>query len=172
MINSKPNNKNYHQGNYIPIHKDKVYKLNNEGGLYYRSGLERKFMIWLDNNERILIWGCENLEIPYEMTHFENGDVKIKRHRYYPDFYYKIKESDGSIKDVVVEVKPQKEYEMVLLLNEGKLNVPESGIKKLKNFEYSLKTAYKNKSKWETMIKWCNMKGYSFIIVTEKHLGN
>jgi hypothetical protein len=171
MLNSKPNNKKYHQGNYIPTNKDKVYKLNNEGGLYYRSGLEKKFMFWLDNNEKILIWGCESLEIPYEMTHFENGDSKIKRHRYYPDFYYKISEADGSIKDVVVEVKPQKEYEMVLLLNEGKLEVPENGLKKLKNFEYTLNMAYKNKSKWETMIKWCEMKGYSFIIITEKHLG-
>jgi hypothetical protein len=42
MINSKPNNKKYHQGNYIPINKGKVFKLNNEGGLYYRSGLEKK----------------------------------------------------------------------------------------------------------------------------------
>ena len=171
MLNSKPNNKNYNQGNFIPTNKDKVYKLNNEGGLYYRSGLEKKFMFCLDNQENILIWGCENLEIPYEMTHFENGDVKIKRHRYYPDFYYKIRQPDGSIKDVVVEVKPQKEYDMVIKLNEGALNVPENGLKKLKSFEYDLKMAYKNKSKWETMIEWCNKKGYQFIIITEKHLG-
>jgi hypothetical protein len=128
-------------------------------------------MFWLDNQENILIWGCENLEIPYEMTHFENGDVKIKRHRYYPDFYYKIRQPDGSIKDIVVEVKPQKEYDMVIKLNEGALNVPENGLKKLKSFEYDLKMAYRNKSKWETMIEWCNKKGYQFIIITEKHLG-
>jgi hypothetical protein len=171
MLNSKPNNKKYHQGNFIPTNKDKVLKLNSEGGLYFRSGLEKKMMIWLDRNENILIWGCENLEIPYQMTHFENGDMRIKSHRYYPDFYYRMRKEDGTIKDIVVEVKPQKEYEMVLLLNEGKLSVPESGLKKLKNFEYSLKEAYRNKSKWETMIEWCNKKGYEFIIITEKHLG-
>lgn len=170
MLNSKPNNKKYHQGNFIPTNKDKVFKLNVEGGLYFRSGLEKKMMIWLDHNENILIWGCENLEIPYQMTHFENGDMKIKNHRYYPDFYYRMRKADGTIKDIVVEVKPQKEYEMVLLLNEGKLSVPESGLKKLKNFEYSLKEAYRNKSKWETMINWCNKKGYDFIIITEDHL--
>jgi hypothetical protein len=129
-------------------------------------------MFWLDNNEKILIWGCENLEIPYEMTHFDNGDMKIKRHRYYPDFYYRIRQPDDSIKDVVVEVKPQKEYDMVIQLNEGKFaNVPENNLKKLKSFEYELKLAYKNKTKWETMIEWCNKKGYEFIIITEKHLG-
>lgn len=172
MLNSKPNNKKYHQGNYIPKTKDKVYKLNNEGGLYYRSGLEKKFMVWLDNNENIIMWGCENLEIPYEMTHFEeNGDIKVKRHRYYPDFYYRIKNSDGSLKDVVVEVKPQKEYEMVLLLSEGKIDVNDGSLKKLKRQEYDVKMGYKNKCKWVTMIKWCNKKGYEFIIITEKHLG-
>lgn len=171
MLNSKPNNKKYHQGNFIPTNKDKVLKLNSEGGLYFRSGLEKKMMIWLDHNENILIWGCENLEIPYQMTHFENGDMKIKNHRYYPDFYYRMRKVDGTIKDIVVEVKPQKEYEMVLLLNEGKVNVTEGSLKKLRNQEYDIKMAYRNKSKWETMIEWCNKKGYEFIIITEKHLG-
>jgi hypothetical protein len=170
MLNQRPTNTGkYHQGNYIPKNKDKVHKLNNEGGIYFRSGLEKKFMTWLDNNENIITWGCEFLEIPYEMTHFEGGDMRIKKHRYYPDFYYKIKDGDN-IKTVVVEVKPKKEYEMVLALKEGKMEVPQKGTKKLKNFEYTLKTAYKNKQKWETMIKWCDKKGYHFIIVTEEQL--
>jgi len=77
---------------------------------------------------------------------------------------------DGSLKQVVVEVKPMKEYKMVQDLNEGRLVVPQSGAKKLKNFEYDLKMAYKNKNKWETMISYCNKKGYEFIIITEDHL--
>jgi hypothetical protein len=101
------------------------------------------------------------------MTHFENGDVKIKEHSYFPDFYYEMR-INGVLSQVVVEVKPQKEYEMVLKLNEGKLDVPENKLKKLKNFEYSLKMAYKNKNKWETMVKWCDKKGYNFIVVTEE----
>jgi hypothetical protein len=167
MINSKPNNKRYHQGNFIPKNKTKVLKLNDKGGLYYRSGLELKFMTWLDMNEKVISWGSENLRIPYQMTHFENGDVKIKEHSYFPDFYYEMR-INGVLSQVVVEVKPQKEYEMVLKLNEGKLDVPENKLKKLKNFEYSLKMAYKNKNKWETMVKWCDKKGYNFIVVTEE----
>ena len=77
---------------------------------------------------------------------------------------------DGILKQVVVEVKPMKEYKMVQDLNEGRLTVPAKGLKKLKNFEYDLKMAYKNKNKWETMIAWCNKKGYDFIIITEEHL--
>ena len=56
MINSKPNNSKYHGGNYIPINKDKVIKLNAERGVYYRSSWEKKIMFWLDNNEKITKW--------------------------------------------------------------------------------------------------------------------
>jgi len=169
MINSVPNNKKYNQGNFIPKFKDKVLKLNTKGGLYYRSGLELKIMTWMDNKKNIIKWGAECLEIPYQMTHFENGDSKVKSHRYFPDFYYEMRLANGQLKQVVIEVKPMKEYKMVIDLSEGKLVVPE-GLKKLKNFEYDMKMAYKNKNKWETMINWCDKKGYEFIIVTEETL--
>jgi len=172
MINSKPSNKKYHGGNFIPKNKDKVLKLNSEGGVYYRSSWEQKIMIWLDLKDEIFQWGAECLEIPYQMTHFENGDSRIKAHRYYPDFFYRMRGDDGVLKEVVVEVKPMKEYKMVIALTEGKLTVPDKGMKKLKSFEYDLKMAYKNKQKWETMIKWCKKKGYSFIIITEDNLKN
>ena len=170
MINSKPNNSNYNQGNYVPKNKDKVLKLNNNGGVYFRSSWEKKIMTWLDLNEKIIKWGAECMKIPYQMTHFDNGDTKVKEHCYYPDFYYEMRLQNGDLKQVVVEVKPMKEYNMVLALNEGRLSVPEDKGKKLKNFEYDLKMAYKNKQKWETMINWCKLKGYEFIIITEDHL--
>jgi hypothetical protein len=81
-----------------------------------------------------------------------------------------MKISETLTKKVVVEVKPQKEYNMVLALNEGRLQIPENRGKKLKNFEYDLKMAYKNKQKWDTMISWCQKKGFEFIIITEDHL--
>jgi hypothetical protein len=170
MLNSKPNNKNYHQGNFIPTNKDKVLKLNAEGGVFYRSSWEYKIMVWMDLKEEVVLWGAECLEIPYQLTHFENGDVRLKSHRYYPDFFYKMRMSDGSLKEVVMEVKPQKEYEMVLKLNEGRMQVPAEGLKKLRGFEYDLKMAHKNSQKWQTMIEWCNKKGYQFIVVTELSL--
>jgi hypothetical protein len=170
MLNSKPNNSNYNQGNYVPKNKDKVIKLNTQGGVYFRSSWEKKIMTWLDYNEKIIKWGAECMKIPYQMTHFDNGDMKIKEHCYYPDFYYEMRNEEGVLKQVVVEVKPAKEYNMVIALTEGKLQVPQKGTKKLKNFEYDLKMAYKNKNKWETMISWCNKKGYEFIIITEDNL--
>jgi len=170
MLNSKPNNSKYHGGNYVPQNKDKVLKLNAYGGVFYRSSWEKKIMVWLDMKAEIFQWGAECIEIPYQMTHFDNGNIEIKTHRYYPDFFYRMRNSQGVLREVVMEVKPMKEYKMVQDLNEGRLAVPEKGIKKLKGFEYDLKMAYKNKQKWETMIKWCDKKGYDFIIITEEHL--
>ncbi len=169
MNNRVPNNKSYHSGEFKPTFKSKVIKLNGNDSVIYRSSWEKRIMIWLDNNEKIKMWGSECLEIPYQMTHFDNGMTKIKTHRYYPDFYYEMLMDDGTIRKVVVEVKPQKEYNMVKLLEEGKLEIPDK-LGKLKSFEYDLKMAYKNKEKWSMVIKWCDKKGYEFIIITEEHL--
>lgn len=168
MLNSKPNNKKYHQGNYRPKNRDKIVKMNSEGGVYFRSGLEQRFMVYLDMNDNVKKWGAECLKISYQKMNPSSG--ALKQHTYYPDFYYELRGSDGVLKQVVVEVKPMKEYITVQMLMENKLKVPESGLKKLRNFEYDLKMAHTNRSKWEAMIKWCDKKGYKFIIITEDHL--
>ena len=172
MLNSAPKNKNYHQGNFIPRNKDKVLKLNSQGGVYYRSSWELKIMNWLDGSERVTKWGAECITIPYQMTHFDNGDVRVKTHNYYPDFYYEMSLNDGITKKVIAEVKPKKEFNMVVLLQEGKLEVPDAStkVKRLKNFEYDLKMAQKNRDKWNTMIRFCDKKGWEFIVITEDHL--
>ena len=173
MLNSKPNNPSkYDQGNYIPKFKNKIIKLNNQGGIYYRSSWEKKkIMTWLDYNKDVIMWGAECIRVPYKVNTISNGDMKIKSHSYFPDFYYEMKQQDGSIKKVVVEVKPQKDYEDALLFDQGKFSVKEGlTLKKLKNLEYRFKTAQKNSEKWKTMIEYCKKKGYHFIIITENHL--
>jgi hypothetical protein len=168
MINSRPNNKKYHQGNYIPLNKDKVLKLNNEGGVYFRSSLEKKIMVWLDNSKNIRLWCAEYLQVPYQLTHNISGVPTIKNHTYYPDFYYELVKDGDIIQKVVVEVKPQSEYNDAILFTEGKFHIPDNAtLHKLRNLEYRFKMAQKNAEKWKTMIKWCNMKGFEFIIVTE-----
>lgn len=168
MINSTPNNSNYHQGNFIPKNKEKVIKLNSQGGIYYRSSWELKIMTWLDINSKITKWGSECISIPYQLTHFsKNGDIDVKSHNYYPDFYYEINDGN-SIKKVIAEVKPMKEYLMVQKIQNSQISIPEnSTLKKMKNLEYDVKMAHKNKNKWETMIKFCDKKGWEFIIITE-----
>jgi phage antirepressor YoqD-like protein len=172
MINSRPNNKNYHQGNYIPKNKDKVIKLNSYGGVFFRSSWEKKIISWLDLNESVIKWSSESLKIPYQITHVIDGVMKIKEHNYYPDFFYEMRLSDGTLKQVVAEVKPKAEYNDAIMFSEGKFQTPDgkASLKKLQSLEYRFKQAQKNFNKWETMIKWCEKKGYNFIIITEDHL--
>jgi hypothetical protein len=173
MLNSKPNNKNYHSGNYIPINIDKVIKLNVEGGVYYRSGLEKKMMVWLDSSNHIVKWGSECFSIPYTLNHYQSsGDIQTKTHKYYADFIYEVKKSNGEILTVVAEVKPHKEYLDVVKLMEMNLN-PLSGkdnpsSKQLSNAEYTFKMAQKNLAKWKTMVEFCRKKGFEFITITEE----
>lgn len=166
MINQAPNNSKYHQGIFYPQNKDKVIKLNSKGGLYYRSSLEKKMMVYLDINDKIKVWGAENLKIPYSKTEFHNESQQLRttEHIYYPDFYYEISKEDGAVEKVVAEVKSYSET------IEPKLQKNPTA-KQLKNFEYALKMWNKNLSKWEYMIDWCNRKGMKFIIITEQILG-
>lgn len=167
MLNTAPKQTSkYKQGLYIPKNKDKVIKLNSQGGLYYRSGLEHKMMVYLDNNPKIINWGAEHLRIPYMKTEWvsESQDYKTTEHNYYPDFYYELKREDGTTSRVVAEVKPSSETE------EPKLSSNPTA-KQMKNFEYALKMYNKNLSKWTYMIEFCQRKGFEFIIITEKLLG-
>ena len=171
MINSRPNNKKYDQGNYVPKNKDKVLKLNTQGGVYYRSSWEKKIMTWLDLNEKIVKWGAECLRIPYQMTHMVNGDMKVKEHSYFPDFYYELRLENNTTRYVVAEVKPKADYNDAIMFSEGRFTVPENTtLKKLQSLEYKFKMAQKNAEKWETMIRWCENKGYNFIVITEDTL--
>lgn len=164
MLNSAPRSKGrYKQGLYIPVNKDKVLKLNNRGGLYYRSGLEEKMMIHLDRNPKVTLWGAECIEIPYKRKQRDmlNGVYKETDHRYYPDFYYEYSSVSGRKKKVVVEVKPLKQTQTPTL----KENYT---TKQLRNFEYDVKEYNKNLAKWQQTVEYCKMKGFEFQIITEQ----
>ena len=124
-------------------------------------------MIYFDTNVNIKAWGAEHLRIPYQKTEYNNTthELETTTHTYYPDFYYELVKSDGTISKVVAEVKPSNEVVSP--------DLPQNATaKQLKNFEYALKMYNKNISKWTYMIDYCERKGFEFIIITEKHLSN
>lgn len=166
MINSAPRSgTKYKQGLFIPKNKNKLIKANDKGGVYYRSGLEEKMMIYLDTNDSIKSWGSEFMKIPYSKTDWDNKNSEMKTtfHTYYPDFYYEIYRSDGSISKVIAEVKPKSQTVQPILRDNPTA-------KQLKNLEYDLKEWNRNLSKWGEMIKYCENKGMEFIILTEEQL--
>jgi len=143
--------KKFLQGKYSPKFPEK-YK-GNVCEIYYRSGWERKFMVWCDKNENILEWQSEEKYVPYR------SPIDNRIHRYYPDFLIKVKESDGSIKRYMIEIKPKRQT-----VPPPK---PQRQTKKYLNevYEYA-----KNQSKWEAAREYCADRGWEFKVITENEL--
>ena len=141
-----------YSGRYVPKNIKK-YK-GNVDKIYYRSMWERNFMVYCDNNSAVLEWGSEEVIIPYI------SPLDGRRHRYFPDFYIKIKQADGSTKKIIIEVKPKKQCKP-----------PPIPKKKTKRFINEVRTWGVNKAKWEAAIDWCNDRGMEFKILTEDHVG-
>jgi len=111
-------------------------------------------MVYCDRNDSILEWGSEEIIIPYR------SPLDGKIHRYFPDFYVKAKQSDGSVKKIIIEVKPKKQCKP-----------PEIPKRKTKYFIAEVRTWGVNKAKWEAAIEFCNDRQMEFMILTEDHLG-
>jgi hypothetical protein len=159
-LNRSQFNKNYHQGYYSVINKDKY--IGDLNRVIYRSSWEEAFCRYLDGNEKILKWSCEHIVITY-------NDLRGKSHRYYPDYYYQmmIDNDPNQLKHVVVELKPY--VETIPPVKDFDIMESKSK-KKLENYSYAVTMYTKNLLKWNSAIQWCQDHHMEFIIVTEKHL--
>ena len=88
-----------YKGKYNPMNPKK-YK-GDSSQVIYRSLWERKLMVYCDQNDKVLEWGSEEVIIPY-LSPWDN-----KVHRYFPDFYIKVKQANGKTKRFIIEVKPK-----------------------------------------------------------------
>ena len=141
-----------YKGRYNPKNPNKY--LGDPSRVIYRSSWERKFMKYCDDNAAILEWGSEEVIIPY----LSPWDVKI--HRYFPDFYIKVRQANGSVKKMIIEVKPKKQ------------TVPPTVTPKRKTRRWykDVKTWGVNEAKWKYATEWCNNNDIEFKILTEDHL--
>ena len=90
-----------YKGKYQPTFPRK-YK-GDPTNIIFRSLWEKKFMNYCDKNKNVLEWNSEEIVIPYR------SPVDNRIHRYFPDFYMKVRESNGTIKNYIIEVKPLKQ---------------------------------------------------------------
>jgi hypothetical protein len=145
--------KKYYQGKFKPKNPAK-YK-GNPCEIYYRSSWEKKFMIFCDNNNSIIEYSSEEIVIPYRCP----SDGRV--HRYYPDFYIKVKSKTGSISKYLIEVKPERQVA-------GPVEKPK---RKTAAWRREVLTYIKNRAKWEAAKEWCEDRQMEFLILTEDHLG-
>ena len=141
-----------YKGKYYPSYPRK-YK-GDPTNIIYRSLWERKFMVYCDKNESILEWASEEIAIPYR------SPIDNRVHKYFPDFYMKVKERGGRVKRYVIEVKPAKQTKPpVKPKRQTKGYIREA-------YEYA-----KNQAKWKMAREFCADRQWEFKVVTEKELG-
>ena len=121
--------------------------------IFYRSLLERRFMVWCDNNTAIIEWGSEEIIIPYR------SPLDQKVHRYFPDFWMKVRSTDGSTTTYLVEVKPKKQVEG-----------PKPQKRKTQQYLAEVATYAKNQAKWKAAEEFCKDRLWEFKIITEIEL--
>ena len=141
-----------YKGKYYPSFPRK-YK-GDPTNIIYRSLWERKFMVYCDKNQNILEWASEEIAIPYR------SPIDNKVHRYFPDFYMKVKEINGKIKNYVIEVKPAKQTKP-----------PKIPKRQTKGYIREAYEYAKNQAKWKMAKEFCADRQWVFKVVTEKELG-
>ena len=141
-----------YKGRYSPSHPRK-YK-GNPSNIIYRSLWERKFMVYCDLNQNILEWGSEEIVIPYR------SPIDNRVHRYFPDFYVKLKETTGKTKKYIIEVKPKRQTKP-----------PSRPKRQTKGYLREVYEYARNQAKWEAAVDYCKDRLYEFKIMTEDELG-
>lgn len=140
----------FKQGIFKPQNPDKY-----RGSLpiLYRSSYELKYCRWCDHNPAVIKWGSESVIIPY------HNPLTGKVSRYFVDFNVTLKTKDGTLKKFLIEIKPSIQ------------TMPPKPGKNTRSLLRRQAEYVKNRAKWDSAQQWCEKKGYSFSILTEKHLG-
>ena len=121
--------------------------------VYYRSLWERRFMHYCDNTPSILEWNSEEIIIPYV------SPVDNKLHRYFPDFYIKVRNVSGTVRREIIEVKPKRQCEP-----------PKIPKRRTQKYLKEVATYGVNQAKFKAAEEYCKNRKYTFRILTEDHL--
>ena len=140
-----------YRGRFYPKHPLK-YK-GDPNKIVYRSSWEVRVMKYLDENDGVVWWASEEMNVKYI------SPVDGRVHRYFPDFIVKVRRKDNSSTIFMLEVKPEAQT---------KLKQPKRVTKQYIN---EAATYAVNQAKWKYAEEFCKDHGWVFRVVTEKDLG-
>jgi hypothetical protein len=140
-----------YRGRFYPKHPLK-YK-GDPNKIIYRSSWEVRVMKYLDENDGVVWWASEEMNVKYI------SPVDGRVHRYFPDFVVKVRRKDNSSTIFMLEVKPEAQT---------KLRQPKRVTKQYVN---EAATYAVNQAKWKYAEEFCKDHGWVFRVVTEKDLG-
>jgi len=141
-----------YKGKFHPKYPQK-YK-GDPTNIIYRSLWEMRFMRYLDQHPSVMLWASEEVIIPYI------SPVDKKVHRYFPDFWVRMKAQDGTINNVLIEIKPHQQTK-----------IPVKPQKLTRKFINEARTYSVNQAKWKAAEEFCRDRNWQFKVLTEKELG-
>lgn len=140
-----------YRGKYKPIQPSKYN--GDPTQITYRSNLERKVMRYFDLHKDVLSWSSEEVIVPYR------SPIDNRVHRYFVDFWVKMVDVDGNVKQLLIEVKP---------LAQCKEPVKKSRV--TRRYLGEVRTWGVNKAKWSAAKAYADSRGWRFVIMTEKEI--
>lgn len=129
------------QGQYVVKNREKYVGLGNPK---FRSSWEFAFMNFCDNNEHILQWASESIQIPYR------NPITGRQTIYIPDFFITYRGRDNTVRAELIEIKPKKQSVV-----ESKASARDRA------------TVAVNYAKWDAATKWARRNGVVFRVITE-----
>ena len=144
---------NTYKGRFTPKHPEKY--AGNPNLIVFRSLWERKAMVFFDTHSDVLRWASEEIAIPYV------SPADLRSHRYFPDFWARVRKPDGEVIDYLIEVKPKAQ------------TVPPipRGNRRTRRYIQEVLTYGVNEAKWQAALGLCRKRGWQFMILTEDELG-
>lgn len=133
------------QGFYVPKNPEKYIGINKPR---YRSSWELTFMMFADNNDKVLKWASESIQIPYR------NPLTGKNTIYVPDFLIVYQNRSGQPITELVEIKPKKQT----LLEEKITNARDKAAVVI------------NHAKWSAANAWARRNGITFRVITEDQM--
>ena len=141
-----------YSGKFSPKNTNKY--LGDPTNIWYRSLWERRVMVYLDENSSVVEWSNEEIVIPYL------SPVDNRAHRYFPDFFVRLRNKQGLIESTIIEVKPA-----------SQTKPPKPQKRATRRYITEVMTWGVNEAKWKAADEYCKDRGWKFVVVTEKDLG-
>ena len=140
-----------YSGKFSPKNTNKY--LGDPTTVWYRSLWERRVMVRLDDDPNVIEWSNEEIIIPYL------SPIDGRWHRYFPDFFVRVKNRHGVQEAMILEVKPLKQA------------VPPQVKRITRQYIQEVATYGINEAKWKAATEYCKDRNWSFKVITEKDLG-
>lgn len=151
-IMAKSKKRNFHQGTYDVVNKDKYLGTNTSPR--YLSSWELQVFKYLDHKPDVIKWGAECVVVPYMHPYKET------KSRYIVDVYVEYMNANGEMQKELLEIKPS-----------AQCSKPVKTARKRKDvYEQEVGTWVVNNAKWEAARNYAKERGVWFRVITEKDI--